>query len=270
MARHAGSDTEEGRSLLPRSLRPSDDYGSYVNSALTLWVQSKRSIERSIRSPGDQRKLAEVVYEQQATAEMLDYGCMIHRRFAQRATTMAASTEQVLAAQQDLIRLDAAMGEVGRFGEGARLAGVCMGDAGRGPATRRCIPRTRRPSGRGAQPGGHESATLGHCAGCRFGCRGCAFAGERGARSQQNQSRWCLLISMATRLGRPRAAVPQPLRSACARPSVFAKLHAIDRSAAWRLRAPRLLQARAPKAPGRARNSRSAPSSRTGPAPSLG
>lgn len=152
MARHSGDDPSEGKAHLPASLRPFDDYGVYISEALTLWVQSKLSIERSVRAPGQQRKLSEIIYEQQATAEMVDYGYMVHRRFATRASSMEASTPQLLAAQADLIELEGAMGDVGRFDEVRNLLRRAWETMG--------VPRLREQATRGLEVRHAEAAIL--------------------------------------------------------------------------------------------------------------
>ncbi len=76
---------------LPQSLRLFDDYGTYVNSAMSLWVWSRRGLRRE--RPRMDPNRGNLIYERQLVIELLEYGYMLHRSLYHRMEQLESSDE---------------------------------------------------------------------------------------------------------------------------------------------------------------------------------
>ena len=116
LARTIGTDLKVGRTFLPPSARPFDDYGVYINSAASLYVQAKKGLKKTAGVPWADPNLGHFVYEHQVKSEMLDYGYMVYRRMAGVAAGIQ-SLDSVLSARRNFSEFESALIGCGRFGE---------------------------------------------------------------------------------------------------------------------------------------------------------
>src|SRR5229473_413225 len=79
------------RHLLEGS-RPFEDYNAYVTSPSSLWVWSKKGLRE--QEPRADANRGNLIYEQQAMMEALEYGYMLHRGLYHRVKQLR-STDQV-------------------------------------------------------------------------------------------------------------------------------------------------------------------------------
>ena len=96
------SDPAFGKQCLPKDYRLFDDYNAYVTSAATLWVWSKGGIDRQ-REWADANR-GHLIYQPQATVELLEYGCMLHHSLLDRAGGYG-NLDEIFAARRALIQL---------------------------------------------------------------------------------------------------------------------------------------------------------------------
>lgn len=77
MGRHASIGREASLKYLPEDVRAFDDYSALIAQTATLWVWSKNG-KRQQKIQADVNR-GHLIYEQQVTVEMLEYGYMLHR-----------------------------------------------------------------------------------------------------------------------------------------------------------------------------------------------
>ncbi|UUA74211.1 hypothetical protein [Cellvibrio sp. QJXJ] len=77
IGRHAAIGADASIKYLPKDVRPFDDYSALIAKTGTLWVWSKNGKkQQKIQADANRGHL---IYEQQVTVEMLEYGYMLHR-----------------------------------------------------------------------------------------------------------------------------------------------------------------------------------------------
>jgi len=101
-------------SHLPVDNRIFQDYACYISNALSLWVWSLSGLQQ--REPWADLNRGHLIYEHQATMELLEYGYMLHRALLERVNTYGIEDE-ILSARQNLLKLEQEMEDAGRFGE---------------------------------------------------------------------------------------------------------------------------------------------------------
>ena len=104
---------QQAASFLPASSRSFDDFGWYVTQAALLQVWARYGLERWSRGAPNR---ADLIYEQHAVAEALDYGYLLHCRALELASRTATS-KQAYAAHEDLIHLRQRLNSPSRYGE---------------------------------------------------------------------------------------------------------------------------------------------------------
>lgn len=100
--------------FLPDDLRMREDYSAFLTSAFTLWIWSKKGLE-------DQQKFidinkANLIYEHQIQAEILDYGLMLHRSLLNKSQDLQ-KYEEILHLRKLLAKLKSQLFEVTPYGE---------------------------------------------------------------------------------------------------------------------------------------------------------
>jgi hypothetical protein len=113
MMRACAREGERPASLPPNS-RAFGDYGAYISSAITLWVWSARGLQD--RASWADPNRGHLIYANQATAEVLEYGYMLHRSLLEHATSIFAP-ETVLELRRHLAILKVRMREASYYGE---------------------------------------------------------------------------------------------------------------------------------------------------------
>jgi hypothetical protein len=111
---------EGAKRWLPEDTREFDDYSAHIGLAGSLWVHSRRSLDRRGPSHGHINR-ALLVYEQQTKVELLEYGYMLHRRIADRVMQGGGPytdrASELLEAQRDLADFEWSLQDTGHFGE---------------------------------------------------------------------------------------------------------------------------------------------------------
>lgn len=117
MARHVPADRELARQFLPKSPRWADDFAIYLSSAITLWVHSRSSLDRTREEAPVDPNRDRLVHLNQVKAEVLEYGYALHRRVAERAQHAGVGSEGLLEAERELADFEWSLQDAGRFGE---------------------------------------------------------------------------------------------------------------------------------------------------------
>ncbi len=100
--------------LFLKNLRYFDDYSAFIRKTASLWVWSKiGKEEQQVYADANRGQL---IYEQQATVEILEYGYMLHKALLERVEK-AKDIDDVLALRWDVNHLRSNMAEVSNFGE---------------------------------------------------------------------------------------------------------------------------------------------------------
>ncbi len=118
LARVFVSDPELALQFLPKDSRVFSDYSAYITSAATLWVWSLSGLRQ--QEPWADANRGHLIYEPQATSELLEYGYMIYRCLLERVQSYF-DAGAVLCARQALLELEQIMSEAGQFGEIRKL-----------------------------------------------------------------------------------------------------------------------------------------------------
>ncbi|WP_173195959.1 hypothetical protein [Geobacter sp. SVR] len=114
LARIEFQDHEIPDHLMPEDSRIFSDYNAFINKEASLWVWSL-SGKRRQGQWADQNR-GHLIYERQATMELLEYGYMLHHRVLEKAMELSRSMD-VLDAREDLLALDARIDRISAFGE---------------------------------------------------------------------------------------------------------------------------------------------------------
>lgn len=89
--RHPGGSSEAGLRYLPEDMRHFDDYSAFLSLAASLLVWSADGKERQAEWADPNR--GHLIYEQQATMEILEYGHMLHRALLAKVEATTRSSE---------------------------------------------------------------------------------------------------------------------------------------------------------------------------------
>jgi len=112
LARHWTEDGAFGVRHVPPNSRRFEDYAAYITVSASLWVWSKRGLEQNRRWTDVNR--AHLIYEPQATMELLEYAYMLHKRLFEEAVSHSTSSA-VIQARRELAFLDNRMNQVSHF-----------------------------------------------------------------------------------------------------------------------------------------------------------
>jgi len=91
-----------------------DDYGAYITSACSLWVWSRKGLERE--EPRMDANRGNLIYERQVLIELLEYGYMLHRSLYHRVEKFE-TTAEVIAVRKSILQLRLKMREASHSGE---------------------------------------------------------------------------------------------------------------------------------------------------------
>jgi hypothetical protein len=100
--------------LVPEDTRFFSDYNALIKKEMSLWIWSLSGRRRQ-EQWADQNR-GHLIYEQQATMELMEYGYMLHHRVLEKALGLSRSVD-VLDAREDLLALDARIDRISGFGE---------------------------------------------------------------------------------------------------------------------------------------------------------
>jgi hypothetical protein len=107
-------ETKSNKLHLPKDARLFEDYSAYVTSASSLWVWSKKGLKD--QAPYSDSNHGNLIYERQAIMELLEYGYMLHRALYHQVEQLS-STNRVVAARKEVLRLRLRMREASHSGE---------------------------------------------------------------------------------------------------------------------------------------------------------
>jgi hypothetical protein len=116
--RHPGGSSEQGLRYLPEDMRHFDDYSTFLSQTASLWVWSNAGKERQEEWADLNR--GHLIYEQQATIELFEYGYMLHRALHARVEE-AESSAQIHELRWALNHLQSSIADATHFGETREL-----------------------------------------------------------------------------------------------------------------------------------------------------
>ena len=120
LARAPQSTGSDWRRFLPPDGRAFEDFGVYVNQAVSLWVWALSGIRQQEQWADANR--GHLIYEHQAVIEVLEYGYMIHRSLYESVRSTGVQ-EEVIAGRRRLAQLRMQMAQPSHFGELKELLG---------------------------------------------------------------------------------------------------------------------------------------------------
>lgn len=100
--------------LIPEDHRFFSDYNALITKEASLWVWSLSGKRR--QEQWADKNHGHLIYEHQATMELIEYGYMLHHRVLEKAMGLSRSVD-VLDAREDLLLLDARIDRISGFGE---------------------------------------------------------------------------------------------------------------------------------------------------------
>jgi hypothetical protein len=103
---------------LPDNARLFEDYGAYVAPQAIVWMWSEQGIDRERKWQDPNR--GHLVYPNQACAEMLEYGYMVHRSLSESILS-AATSRDVTKIRRTVLDLGSRLRQSSHFGEIAKL-----------------------------------------------------------------------------------------------------------------------------------------------------
>lgn len=103
---------------LPDNARLFEDYGAYVAPQAIVWMWSGQGIDRERKWQDPNR--GHLVYPNQACAEMLEYGYMVHRSLSESILS-AATSRDVTKLRRTVLDLGSGLRQSSHFGEIAKL-----------------------------------------------------------------------------------------------------------------------------------------------------
>jgi hypothetical protein len=112
--RHPGGSPEAGLRYLPKDMRHFDGYSAFLSQAASLWVWSTGGKEMQAEWADPNR--GHLIYEQQATMELLEYGHMLHRALLAKVEA-ATSSSEVHELRWAVNHLQSNIGDATHFGE---------------------------------------------------------------------------------------------------------------------------------------------------------
>lgn len=107
-----GSDL--GKQFLPKNSRMFSDYGAYIAEQGTLWVWSRKGLAKKTHTGTP--KNVEIVFPNQATCEMLEYGHLLHRRMLESVGSLN-NPDTALKERENLVELESALHMPSNYGE---------------------------------------------------------------------------------------------------------------------------------------------------------
>lgn len=103
-----------GRQFLPPNGRLFGDHGSYISENGSLWPWSRKGVTSRI-SKTTPRSVS-LIFPNQVTCEMLDYGYMLHRRMLELVSKVDTSAT-ALKARENLVELQDSINNISGYGE---------------------------------------------------------------------------------------------------------------------------------------------------------
>jgi hypothetical protein len=103
---------------LPDNARLFEDYGAYVAPQAIVWMWSEKGVDRERKWQDPNR--GHLVYPNQACAEMLEYGYMVHRSLSESILS-AATSRDVTKIRRTVLDLGSRLRQSSHFGEIAKL-----------------------------------------------------------------------------------------------------------------------------------------------------
>ncbi|MFC1551010.1 hypothetical protein ACFL6P_00455 [Candidatus Latescibacterota bacterium] len=114
LARTTGKIKDCTESIVPKDSRIFDDFSAYITNAVTLWVWSKKGL--TLQEEMNDINRGNLVYENQAKTEMLDYGFMIYKRLLERLNS-AKDSMGIIEERKNIYDLKSRMENISHFGE---------------------------------------------------------------------------------------------------------------------------------------------------------
>ena len=112
--RHPGGASKTGLRYLPEDRRHFDDYSAFISETVSLWVWSTDGKEKQEEWADLNR--GHLIYEQQATIELFEYGYMLHRALLAKIETAKSSIE-VQELRWAVNHLQSSVADATHFGE---------------------------------------------------------------------------------------------------------------------------------------------------------
>jgi len=103
---------------LPPNARLFGDYGAYIAPQAIVWIWAKQGIDRE--REWQDRNRGNLIYPNQACAEMLEYGYMIHRSLLESIRS-ASTSQDVIEIRSAALDLRSRLRQSSHFGEVAQL-----------------------------------------------------------------------------------------------------------------------------------------------------
>lgn len=103
-----------GAQYLPKNLRRFDDFGIYITSAGSLFAWAQKGYAQNKKNSAINH--GPMVYQHQATAEMLEYGYILHRKLLDQSNSCFGS-EEMIRTRRELAQLRQHMTSASHFGE---------------------------------------------------------------------------------------------------------------------------------------------------------
>jgi hypothetical protein len=103
---------------LPPNTRLFDDYGAYIAPQAIVWIWAKQGIDRERK--WQDRNRGHLIYPNQACAEMLEYGYMVHRSLLESIRS-ASTSQNVNEIRSAALDLRSRLRQSSHFGEVAKL-----------------------------------------------------------------------------------------------------------------------------------------------------
>lgn len=113
LARVSGSSANFS-DFIPSNSRNFDDFSAYITSAATLWVWSKKGLEREQQWMDINR--GNLVYERQIQVEILEYAFILHKSLVEKSSELKNYID-ILATRRNLAELKSKMLEATPYGE---------------------------------------------------------------------------------------------------------------------------------------------------------
>jgi len=114
MIRSSTPEADTALKYLPKNCRVFPDYCSYISGALSLWVWSLNGLKQ--QEPWKDANRGHLIYEHQATVELIEYVYMLHRSLLEQINKLG-NTDEVLFFRRALIELEQQLSEPSHFGE---------------------------------------------------------------------------------------------------------------------------------------------------------
>jgi hypothetical protein len=103
-----------GKQFLPPNGRMFSDHCSYISENGSLWAWSKKGVSSRTSKPTP--RSVSLIFPNQVTCEMLDYGYMLHRRMLEVVSKVGTSAT-ALKSRESLVEVQDAINNVSPYGE---------------------------------------------------------------------------------------------------------------------------------------------------------